>query len=128
MPPCVLVADDEPFVRDVLARAVRRMGLEALEAGSGEEALELCALHAGRVALALLDVRMPGMGGLAALAELRRASPGLPVLLVCGDPGGPGEAEALRLGARGLLGKPLRLAELEGAVRACLTGPPADLD
>jgi CheY-like chemotaxis protein len=117
-----LVVDDQPFVRDVLARAVRGMGLEALPAASGEEALELCRLHGGRVGLALLDLRMPGMGGLAALAELRRDRPELAVLLVCGDPGDLSDPEALRLGARGLLRKPLRLGELQRAVRSCLPG------
>ena len=119
-PPCVLVVDDQPFVRDVLARAQRGMGLEALPAASGEEALELCGLDAGRVGLVLLDLRMPGKGGLAALAELRQERPELPVLLVCWGPGELSEQEAIRQGARALLRKPLRLGELERAVRGCL--------
>jgi CheY-like chemotaxis protein len=118
--PCVLVADDEPLVRDMLARAVRSMGLEALTAGSGEEALALYRQQAGRVALILMDLNMPGMGGAAALAELSRADPPARVLLTTGAADLLGADDLARLGAAGALAKPVRLPELERAVRALL--------
>src|SRR5262249_58518516 len=70
-PRCVLIVDDEPLVRDMLARALLGMGLQALTAGSAGEALEAVRLSAGRVALGLLDLNMPGLGRLAVLDALR---------------------------------------------------------
>src|SRR5262245_59574818 len=99
MPPCVLVADDEPFIRDIPARALRRMGLEALTASSGEEAVELYRLHSEEVALALLDLNMPGEGGAVALARLRQLSPSLPVLHITGAAEQLGAEEVAQLGA-----------------------------
>jgi CheY-like chemotaxis protein len=119
MPPCVLVADDESFIRDILARALRQMGLEALTASSGEEAVELYLLHREEVALVLLDLHMPGEGGAAALAAMRQLSPALPVLLITGA-----AEEVARLGAGGVLAKPLPLDELVRAVGLLLPPKP----
>jgi two-component system cell cycle sensor histidine kinase/response regulator CckA len=123
VPAYVLLADDEPFVRAVVAGCLQRIGLRPLCAASGEEAVELCRRHRGEVAVALLDLNMPGLGGAAALAALRRLSPGLPVLLVTGAAELLGAEEAARLGASGVLAKPFRLADLAAAVRAWLPAP-----
>jgi CheY-like chemotaxis protein len=119
-PPCVLVVDDEPLVRDVLARAVRAMGLQALTAGSAVEALEACRLNAGRLALVLLDLNLPGLGGHAVLDGLPGIAPAVPVLLVTGAADLLGAEDLARLGVTGVLAKPVRLPDLEQAVRALL--------
>lgn len=80
----VLFADDEPdFLAPLLKRLARR-GIDAVGVGSGEEALEAVAgqLPGAAFDAVVLDVKMPGMGGLAALAELKRKHPALPVLLL----------------------------------------------
>jgi len=119
-PRCVLIVDDEPLVRDMLARALLGMGLQALTAGSAGEALEAVRLSAGRVALVLLDLNMPGLGGLAVLDALRGLDPPVPVLLVSGAADLLGADELARLGAAGALAKPFDLARLREAVAALL--------
>jgi CheY-like chemotaxis protein len=120
-PPCALVVEDEPLARDVLARALRGLGLQALTAASAAEALEACRLGAGRLALALVDLGAPAPGGFAALDALRGLAPPVPVLLVAGA-ADLLAAEGLLAGAAGVLAKPVRPAELKRAVRALLPG------
>jgi CheY-like chemotaxis protein len=78
----IVVVDDEPEVRQVVARLLRRLGHEVVEAGDGPEALDALARH--RATLLVTDMVMPGMGG----AELGRLAlvgdPDLRVLYVSG--------------------------------------------
>jgi len=75
----VLIVDDEPAVRDLMARWVCDMGLEARTAGNTDEALEH--LHDTHYDLAVVDVRMPGRNGLWLADNLRREHPGTAVVL-----------------------------------------------
>ena len=72
-PRLVLVVDDDPGIRGVLADVLEDEGLAVAEAGNGEEALELAAAHTP--ALILLDMRMPVMNGWQ-FASAYRATPG----------------------------------------------------
>jgi two-component system KDP operon response regulator KdpE len=65
----VLIVDDEPQIRRVMKTALASNGYEAYEARTGEEALE--SLRANNPDLILLDMNMPGMGGMAACREIR---------------------------------------------------------
>ncbi len=79
----ILLAEDEAVVRRVARMALEREGYRVLEACDGAEAVEL--LRAGeQVDLAVLDLSMPRLGGLAALAELRKLAPDLPAILTSG--------------------------------------------
>ena len=80
----ILLAEDEPLVRRVARVALERLGYTVLEACDGLEAVARLREHAERVDLAVLDLSMPRMGGLEALAELRRLAPDLPVILTSG--------------------------------------------
>ena len=122
-PPCVLVVEDEPRARDVLAHDLRAMGLQALTAASAAGAVEACRLGAGRLALALVDLNAPALAGLAALDALRGLAPPVPVLLVAGAAELRCAGEGPLAGAAGVLAKPVRLRELRQAVRALLPGP-----
>jgi CheY-like chemotaxis protein len=73
--PVVLVVDDEPMIRDVLQQFLAREGFEVLVASTGPEPLALCRSQPGRVALALLDVRLPGLDGAETMAALRQEDP-----------------------------------------------------
>lgn len=76
----VLVVDDEPDERALLATHLRRAGCEVLEAASAEAALaDESQLD---VQVAFVDLRLPGMGGWELVEELRRRRPGLPVVVV----------------------------------------------
>ena len=68
----ILVVDDEPQIRRVMRTTLTSQGYTITEAHSGEEALEI--LRSERPDLILLDVNMPGMGGLTACREIREHS------------------------------------------------------
>jgi DNA-binding NtrC family response regulator len=97
-------------MRWVLQRALEQAGYQALAAGRGEEALALAARQ--RVDLALLDLKMPGMDGLAVLRELHLRQPDLPVILLTAYATVPTAVEAMRLGALDYLRKPFDVEEV----------------
>lgn len=118
----ILVVDDQPAQRRLLRDFVESMGLRAVEAGSGEEAVEH--VRRQRPDMVLLDVRLPGMSGLEALAEIRRIDGQLPVLLITAHADLRQAVAAIKSGAEDYLAKPVDLDELEAAIRDAL-GPPA---
>lgn len=75
----VLIVDDEPAVRDLMARWVSSLGLRPTTAGSADEALQT--LRIGQPQLAVIDVMMPGRNGLWLAGELRRESPHTAVVI-----------------------------------------------
>jgi two-component system cell cycle sensor histidine kinase/response regulator CckA len=80
----LLVVEDEPAVRNVVERVLKRSGYRVLLAGTGEEALDLLAREKGAVALLVTDVVMPGMSGAELAGRARGLRPGLPVLFMSG--------------------------------------------
>ncbi len=111
--PCVLIADDNPFFREVLRRHVTGLfGCEATEAQDGEEAV---ALAPGlRPDLILLDLMMPRVDGIEATRRLR-ALPGLadvPIVLLSAETDRGKWAEALAAGANDFVSKPYHHQEL----------------
>ncbi|MFN8589537.1 MAG: PAS domain S-box protein [Candidatus Eisenbacteria bacterium] len=113
----LLVAEDEPLVRQFVCATLRRFGCHVVEAESGERALELARLHEGPIHLLLSDVIMPGMTGPELAEQLLVERPGTRVLLMSGYPGD--ELPELRSGrqAFALLAKPFTGDELEARVR-----------
>src|SRR4051794_39326575 len=63
----VLVVDDEDYLRSILGALLQQAGYAVLLAATGEEAIEVYRRHAGAIHLVLLDVRLPGQGGVATL-------------------------------------------------------------
>ena len=113
----VLVVEDNErnmkLVRDVL----QATGYVALEATTGEEAIELAAVH--RPALVLMDVQLPGMTGVEALTRLRgdARTSGIPVLAVTAQAMRGDRERFLEAGFDGYLSKPLDVLELIATVR-----------
>jgi len=115
----ILIVDDEPAMRSALRRALRRCDYAIITAGSGEEALagvERCA--SGEIAVAVVDLRMPGMDGLQVLAGIKRRSPETQVLLLTGHATIPAAVQAMRQGADDFLEKPFDPGALRERVRA----------
>ena len=108
--PAVLVVDDETMMRTMLARELPRLGFQVTTAESGEEALRIAA--AEEFAVAILDMMMNGMDGLATLQRLRQDSPGTEVVMLTGHGTIESAVAAMRAGAFDYLTKPCRLAEL----------------
>lgn len=119
--PRILVVDDEPAIRRVLARFLRAKGCEVVEAGNGEEAL--AALREQRCDLVLSDVHMSPVDGwsLFELAQAEGVRPAPPFLFVSsvGPPTAAGEPSA----GAGFVRKPFTLAEVWAAVTAVLKLP-----
>jgi len=80
----VLLVEDEKSVRELTVRILQRLGYEVLAAGGGEEALRQSAAHAGRIALMITDVVMPGMSGPQVAIALRATRPEMKVLFLSG--------------------------------------------
>ncbi len=119
----VLLAEDDPAMRTLLARNLRRAGYEVVEAGTGYETLER--LARGLISepplwfdLVISDVRMPGYDGLNILASLRQLPTHIPVILITAFGTSAVHATAARLGAFAMLDKPFDLDDLMALVRA----------
>ncbi|MFT3829694.1 MAG: ATP-binding protein [Opitutaceae bacterium] len=90
----ILLAEDEPSVRRIASGGLRSHGYRVLEVADGEEACAVAAAHSGPIAVAVLDVVMPRLGGPEAARRLQNLRPQLPILLCSGYPGTmPNEAE-----------------------------------
>jgi signal transduction histidine kinase len=107
----VLIVDDEARIREVISRALLAHGLRVLTARSGEEAIEICASQPRSVSVVLLDVTMPGIGGVAALQELRKLDPMLPIVMMSGYGADGAFPQAGNANAR-FLQKPFAIDEL----------------
>jgi len=111
----VLVVDDDAALREFCAEALRRasFAVEAVE-GAGA-ALE--ALGAATYDLVLVDIYMPDLDGLGLLEQIRARNIHIPILVVSGAATVEQAAQAMRLGARGLILKPFDPAELQDTAR-----------
>ena len=115
----LLVVDDEPDMRDALTAALRREGLCVSTAANGVEALEK--VQGQSFDLIITDVRMPRMGGLALLQELKRTSAMIPVIMMTGYGRIEDAVEAMKAGAFDYLLKPFSLEDLKTVVMKALT-------
>ncbi len=113
----ILVVDDEPQIRRTMRTTLTGAGYEVADARSGEEALEK--LREFRPDLVLLDINMPGMGGLAACRALRSDSPVAIIMLTVRDSEAT-KVEALDAGADDYVTKPFGMPELLARIRASL--------
>jgi len=113
----ILVVDDEPQIRRVMRTTFTAQGYIVSEARSGEEALEK--LRSERPDLLLLDMNMPGIGGLEACREIRATSDVAIIMLTIRD-SEQDKVEALDAGADDYIVKPFHARELLARVRAAL--------
>jgi len=113
----VLVVDDEPVVRDVVARYLRREGFRTLEAADGESARRL--IEEEELALVVLDVMLPGADGLTICRWIRRRGD-LPVIMLTARGEESDRLVGLELGADDYVTKPFSPRELAARVRTVL--------
>jgi DNA-binding NtrC family response regulator len=119
----VLVVDDEPDVEPLFRQQFRREIREGLYqqdfARSGETALHMLDGRAGdEIILLLLDIDMPGMGGLDLLPKIKRRKPGLPVFIISAYGDADTESTARERGADEFLTKPVDFAKLRRDIMA----------
>lgn len=121
----LLVDDDKNLSRVIVEYLTEIRGHTVRAVASGEEAL--AALEHERPDIVLLDVMMPGIGGMETLARMRALAPDMPVLMVTASDDAGLTRKALSLGAAGYVTKPFHLDDLEAVVRMHLEhrGPAA---
>jgi two-component system KDP operon response regulator KdpE len=117
----ILVVDDEPQIRRIMRMTLTGAGYEIDDAKTGEEALEK--VRAFRPDLILLDMNMPGMGGLAACRALR-ADPEIAIIMLTVRNAEADKVEALDAGADDFVTKPFSTPELLARIRAALRRVP----
>jgi CheY-like chemotaxis protein len=113
----ILIAEDNDDLRDMLSQFLGANGYRALEAADGHEAVE--AAIRGRPDLIIMDLGMPGMDGISAVAEIRRRGLGseTPVVIVSAYDKLEYRTEAISAGCVGFLAKPLDPIELLKTIR-----------
>jgi CheY-like chemotaxis protein len=116
----VLVVDDEPTVRDIVSAVLEAHGASVLPAADGEAALALLRVNAGRIALVLLDMTMPGISGEETLRRFRMMNFRHPVILMSGY----SETETMKrstdLGVAGFVQKPFEIGPFLDRVKPFL--------
>ncbi|HTB20622.1 MAG TPA: response regulator transcription factor [Bryobacteraceae bacterium] len=117
----ILVVDDEPQIRRIMRTTLTGAGYEVDDAKTGEEALEK--LRDYHPDLVLLDMNMPGMGGLAACREIR-AGTGVGIIMLTVRNTEADKVEALDAGADDFINKPFSTPELLARIRAALRRVP----
>jgi len=115
----VVVAEDQPEMRELIAELFRQEGYAVTEAPDGAALLELLEdpLHPQIPALIVTDLWMPGCSGLEVLARLRRFDWSTRVIVITAFADETAHLEARRLGAALVLDKPFDLATLREAAR-----------
>jgi two-component system KDP operon response regulator KdpE len=114
----ILIVDDESAIRQALRVTLRAFGFGVAEASTGEQAIELSAR--GKYDAVLLDVNMPGIGGMIACREIRRLSPALPILMLTVRDSQEDKLGAFEAGADDYVSKPFHMRELTARVRAAV--------
>jgi two-component system, OmpR family, KDP operon response regulator KdpE len=122
----ILVVDDEPQIRRVMKTALTAHRFTTSEASSGEEALNV--MQADNPDLVLLDINMPGMGGIATCREIRRFSE-VPIIVLSVRNSESDKIGGLDAGADDYITKPFSVNELMARIRANLrrAAPAEDL-
>ena len=122
----VVVADDEPLMRELVVTLLEGAGYVVHEVSRAAELIEVVDLRGGEIDLLIVDVSMPGMTGPEAVEKIRESHDGLPVLYLSGhDSKRLDELQADR-GPTRILQKPFETTALLNAVRQMFDGPPAD--
>ncbi|HIS78419.1 response regulator transcription factor [Anaeromassilibacillus sp. An200] len=115
----ILVAEDEQAIREFVVINLKRAGYDTLEAGTGEEALQIYERENGSIDVALLDIMMPGkLDGLAVCRQLREKSGSIGIILLTARTQEMDKVSGLMMGADDYVTKPFSPSELVARVDA----------
>jgi two-component system KDP operon response regulator KdpE len=112
----ILLVDDDAAIRRALRTSLSGLGFHVTEAARGEEAIQL--MRAASFDAVLLDVQMPGLGGIKTLVRLRSMAPTTPILMVTVQDSEEQKVEALECGADDYITKPFGIRECIARIRA----------
>ena len=113
----VLIVDDERNLLVLLDSVLSKEGFQVRTANNALDALEFFDHGDGHFNIAILDIKMFPVGGVALLAEIKRRSPSTQVVMITAYPTADTRNECLRIGAADYLTKPLDIQELTTVVR-----------
>ncbi len=114
----LLIVDDERSIRHSLRTILSSFGFQIIEAARGEEAVDL--VRSAQVDAVLLDIDMPGIGGIGACRVIRRSFPAMPILMLTVHGSEDHKVAAFDAGADDYVTKPFQLRELTARIRASL--------
>src|SRR5580693_8085121 len=114
----VLIVDDDEAMRRALRTTLSNLGFRVVEAARGEEAVTL--IRVTRFDAVLLDVDMPGMGGVEACRAIRHSSPNIPILMLTVMDSEDDKVLALDSGADDYITKPFQLRETIARLRSAV--------
>jgi len=113
--PPLLVVDDEPSILHIVGHLAAGAGFDFVPCPGGRQAIDR--LHQGHIDMAVVDLRMPEIGGIEVLRAIRAADPDCQVVLMSGDATIDSAVEAVKLGAIDYLTKPFDIGRLKGLMR-----------
>jgi DNA-binding response OmpR family regulator len=116
----LLIVEDDEGIRVPLARALEREGYAVDGVATGEDALQLASADAPEHDLVIIDVGLPGIGGLEVCRRIRARRPAVPILFLTAQDGELDIVDGLDAGADDYVTKPFRVSELLARVRAHL--------
>ena len=114
----ILIVDDEDGIRRALRPTLQNFGFTVVEAVSGEEALSCFRIRPFDAVL--LDINMPGMGGIQTCLELRVLSPSVPILMLTVRDSQDDLVNAFEAGADDYMAKPFHMRELTARLKAAV--------
>ncbi|MBF0509878.1 MAG: response regulator, partial [Deltaproteobacteria bacterium] len=116
----ILLVDDEESIRDLGARLLTNAGYNVIEASNGKEALDVYQARGKEIAVVILDLIMPEMGGKQCLEGLLGLDPSIKVIIASGySADGPGK-DAVAAGAKGFVNKPYNNRQMLEVIRSIL--------
>ena len=118
----ILVAEDDPDVRNLVEMVLRKFGYQVLLAADGQEAVTAFLAHRDRIGLILMDIIMPHKNGVEAVAEIRLLQPEVKVLFISGYTAEFVQSRGMEAGVE-LIMKPVQPIELLRRVREALELP-----
>ena len=116
----ILLTDDEELITDLGKRILTRAGYTVLVASNGRQAADLYREKQGSIAMVILDLIMPGMGGKQCLREILAMDPRAKVLIASGHADMANKQLYIEAGAKGFVSKPFTLTQLLAEVRKVL--------
>ena len=118
--PFLLVVDDDDMVRMTIQRMLAHLGYDTIPAASGEEALTIYESSRDVIFAVILDVTMPGLGGVETFHRLRAMDSQVKIIIASGDPRSPAVREIEGFGVSYVMAKPFHTEDLSRAVQSVL--------
>ncbi len=116
--PTILVVDDELSMREFLKILLEKEGYETITAQHGEKALKI--IEEREIHLVISDIRMPGMGGLELLGQVKQTQPDLPFVMITAFASPEDAVQAMKHGAYDYITKPFKLDEIKSIIHSAI--------